>query len=91
MIPAIYDNGTHYVANHRLSSEMLEQICKDEDVLEVTREYTGGIGGWGASHEHREHRHTYEDDHNAFCSVIIFFFLTTKATTRTAYETTKTS
>ena len=91
MIPAIYDNGTYYVANHRLSSEMLEQICKDEDVLEVTREYTGGIGGWGASHEHREHRHTYEDDHNAFCSVIIFFFLTTKATTRTAYETTKTS
>ena len=29
MIPAIYDNGTHYVANHRLTSEMLEQICKD--------------------------------------------------------------
>jgi hypothetical protein len=60
MIPAIYDNGTHYVANHRLTSEMLEQICKDEDVLEVTGEYTGGIGGWGASHEHREHGHTYE-------------------------------
>jgi len=55
MIPAIYDNGTHYVANHRLTSEML-----DEDVLEVTGEYTGGIGGWGASHEHREHRHRYE-------------------------------
>jgi hypothetical protein len=60
MIPAIYDNGTHYVANHRLTSEMLEQICKDEDVLEVTGEYTGGIGGWDASHEHREHRHKYE-------------------------------
>lgn len=37
---------------------MLEEICKDEDVLEVTGEYTGGIGGWGASHEHREHRHS---------------------------------
>lgn len=24
MIPAIYDNGTPYVANHRLTSEMLE-------------------------------------------------------------------
>ena len=36
----------HYVANHRLTSEMLEQICKDDDVLEVTGEYTGGIGGW---------------------------------------------
>ena len=66
MIPAIYDNGTHYVANQRLSSEMLEQICKDEDVLEVTGEYTGGIGGWGASHEHTEHVHSnelYEDDY----------------------------
>ena len=68
MIPAIYDIGTHYVANHRLTSEMLEQICKDEDVLEATGEYTGGIGGWGASHEHRQHshRHTYEDGYNPF-------------------------
>ena len=62
MIPAIYDNGTHYVANHRLTSEMLEEICKDDDVLEVTGEYTGGIGGWGASHEHREHRHRHKDE-----------------------------
>jgi hypothetical protein len=65
MISAIYDKGTHYVTNHRLTSEMLEEICKDEDVLEVTGEYTGGIGGWGASHEHRERRHNkeYEDDY----------------------------
>jgi hypothetical protein len=66
MIPAIYDNGTYYVANHRVSSEMLEQICKDEDVLEVTREYTGGIEACGASHEHTEHMHSnelYEDDY----------------------------
>jgi len=62
MIPAIYDNGTHYVANHRLTSKMLEQICKDEDVLEVTGEYTGGIGGWGASHEHRGHRHKHKHE-----------------------------
>jgi hypothetical protein len=62
MIPAIYDNGTHYVANHRLTSEMLEQICKDEDVLEATGEYTGGIAGWGASHEHRQHSHRHEED-----------------------------
>lgn len=45
MIPAIYDNGTHYVANHRLTSEMLDQICED-DVLEVNGEYDGDIGGW---------------------------------------------
>jgi hypothetical protein len=41
---------------------MLEQICKDDDVLEVTGEYTGGIGGWGASHEHREHRYRYYEE-----------------------------
>ena len=64
MIPAIYDNGTGYLANHRLTSEMLEQICKDDDVLEVTGEYIGGIGGWGASHEHREHRHKQEDEYD---------------------------
>ena len=52
MIPAVYDNGTHYAANHRLTLEMLKEISNDRDVLEVTGEYTGGIGGWGASHEH---------------------------------------
>jgi len=72
MIPAIYDNGTHYVANHRLTLEMLEQICKDEDVIEVTGEYTGGIGGWGASHEHREHKHKHEDDHNMVAESVSF-------------------
>jgi hypothetical protein len=45
MISAIYDKGTHYVTNHRLTSEMLREICEDDDVLEVTGEYTGGIGG----------------------------------------------
>ena len=58
MVPAIYDNDTHYLANHRLTSEMLEQICNNEDGLEVTGEYTGGIRGCGASHGHREHRHS---------------------------------
>jgi hypothetical protein len=31
-------------SNHRLTSEMLEDVCKDEDVLEVTGEYTAGTG-----------------------------------------------
>ena len=50
----------------RLTSEMLEQICKDDDVLEITGEYTGGIGGWSASHEHIEHSHSHkhQDDYN---------------------------
>src|SRR5919205_3242476 len=62
VIPAVYDNGTHYAANHRLTLEMLKEISNDRDVLEVTGEYTGGIGGWGASHEHNNG--TYVQDYN---------------------------
>jgi hypothetical protein len=54
MVPAVYDNGTHYTTNHRLTLEMLKEISNDEDVLEVTGEYTGGLIGRGASHEHRD-------------------------------------
>lgn len=61
MVPAIYGKGTHYVTNLRLTLEMVKEISDDENVLEVTGEYTGGIGGSGASHEHREHRHIVHD------------------------------
>jgi hypothetical protein len=44
-ISAIYDKGTHYAANHKLTLEMLQEISIDEDVLEVTGEYTGSVGG----------------------------------------------
>jgi hypothetical protein len=54
-IPAIYDKGTHYVTNQRLTLEVLKEICDSEDVLEVTGDYTGSITARGASHEHREH------------------------------------
>ena len=57
MVPAIYDHGTHYVTNQRLSLEALEEICESEDVLEVTGDYTGTLTGRGASHEPREHKH----------------------------------
>ena len=53
MIPAVYDNGTHYVTNQRLNLEMLKELSDSESVLEVTGDYTGGITGRGASHEHR--------------------------------------
>ena len=59
MIPAIYDNGTHYATNHRLTLEMLTEISNDEDVLGVTGEYTGSVGGWGASHEYGEFKNRY--------------------------------
>ncbi|WP_415281764.1 carboxypeptidase-like regulatory domain-containing protein [Candidatus Nitrososphaera sp. FF02] len=56
MSPAIYDDGTHYVTNQKLSIEALKEISDSEDVLEVTGEYTGGLGGYGASHEHIHRR-----------------------------------
>jgi hypothetical protein len=35
LVPAIYDNGTHYVTNHKLTLEMLKEISDSADVLEV--------------------------------------------------------
>ena len=52
-LPAVYDKGTHYVNNQRLTLEMLKEISEHEDVLEVTGDYTGSITGIGASHEPR--------------------------------------
>jgi hypothetical protein len=54
MVPAIYDKGTHYVTNQRLSLETLKEIADSQDAIEVTGEYTGGITARGASHEHRD-------------------------------------
>jgi hypothetical protein len=50
-LPAVYDKGTHYVNNQRLTLEMLKEISEHEDVVEVTGDYTGSITGVGASHE----------------------------------------
>lgn len=60
MSPAIYDNGTHYAVSQKLTLEMLKEISDSEDVIEVTGEYTGGLGSYGASHEHRPHEDRYE-------------------------------
>jgi hypothetical protein len=57
MSPAIYDNGTHYVTNQQLTLDILKEISDSEDVIEVTGEYTGGLGSYGASHE-RSHEHS---------------------------------
>ena len=54
MVPAIYDKGTHYVTNQRLTLEKVKEISDSQDVIEVTGEYTGGITGRGASPEHRD-------------------------------------
>jgi hypothetical protein len=54
MAPEIYDNGTHYVTNQKLNLDILKEISDSEDVIEITGEYTGRLGGYGASHEHRD-------------------------------------
>ena len=61
-LPTIYDSGTHYVTNQRLTLEALKEISDSENVIEVTGDYTGSIGGWGASHEQRDHEnmHVYD-------------------------------
>ncbi|MFZ0512222.1 MAG: hypothetical protein WAM14_11500, partial [Candidatus Nitrosopolaris sp.] len=54
MIPAIYDNGTHFVTNHTLTLEILKEICDSDDVLEVAGEYTANITAVGSSHVHSD-------------------------------------
>jgi hypothetical protein len=55
MAPAIYDNGTHIAAHHRLTLEMLRSISEKEGVIEITGEYSGDFGNWAPSHEHHTH------------------------------------
>ncbi len=74
MSPAIYDNGTHYVTNQQLTLDILKEISDSEDVIEVTGEYTGGLGSYGASHE-RSHEHSPYNKRR---------MITTTATTETA-------
>src|SRR5436190_21881866 len=40
-VPAIYDNGTHYVTNMRLTLDILKRLDDFHFVLEVTGDYTG--------------------------------------------------
>lgn len=54
MSPEIYDKGTHYVTNQKLTLEALKEISDSDDVLEITGEYTGRTGAYGSSHEYRE-------------------------------------
>ena len=36
----------HYVANMRLSLELLKELCESQEgVVRITGDYTGGIGG----------------------------------------------
>ena len=45
-LPSTTENGTHYLANMRLSLELLKEMCESEESIErITGDYTGGIGG----------------------------------------------
>ena len=49
-IPAIYDNGTHYVSTQRMTLDMLKKLNDIDYVVEVMGDYTGGARlDWTAS------------------------------------------
>lgn len=50
--PAIFDNGTHYATNQKVTLEVLKEISDSDDVVEITGDYTGSIGAYPVSHEH---------------------------------------
>ncbi len=54
MLPAVYDKGTHYVTNQKLTLEMLKEISNSEDVVQVRGEYTGCYAHIDASGELRQ-------------------------------------
>ena len=54
MVPAIFENGTLFVTNQKLTLEMLKEICDSDDVLEVAGDYTGNITARGSSHVHSD-------------------------------------
>jgi hypothetical protein len=54
MVPAIYENGTLFVTNQKLTLEMLKEISDSEDVLEIAGDYTANITARGPSHEHSD-------------------------------------
>ncbi len=53
MAPAIFDNGTHYVTNQKLTLEMLKEVSDSDDVVEVHGSFCGGYGMKGAYFERR--------------------------------------
>ena len=59
MVPAVYDKGTHYVTNQKLTLEILKEISDREEVLQVSGEYTGCCSAsMDTSHELRNQRNS---------------------------------
>jgi hypothetical protein len=55
-VPAIYDKGTHYVTNMRLTLDILKRLDDFDFVEAVSGDYTGTLTGMGASHDVRRCR-----------------------------------
>jgi hypothetical protein len=54
MVPDVYDSGTHYVINHKLTLEMLREIVQcDQNILEVRGEYIGNVGLKESEHKYK--------------------------------------
>jgi hypothetical protein len=51
MMPAIYDHGTHFVTDQKLTLQILKEISDSDDVIEVTGEYSGSFASNGATYE----------------------------------------
>jgi hypothetical protein len=56
MTPSVYDHGTHYVVNQKLTLNMLKEISDTESVVAVEGDYTENITGLGPSHSWDEVR-----------------------------------
>jgi hypothetical protein len=52
-VPSFHDAGTHIVVNHKVSLDFLKFISENENVIEITGDYSGGSASIGARHEHR--------------------------------------
>jgi hypothetical protein len=61
-VPAVYDNGTHYVTHMRLTPEILKRINDFEYVVEVMGDYTGSNASMGPQHSPGEVKTRYQDD-----------------------------
>jgi hypothetical protein len=54
MVPEVYDDGTHYVVNQKLTLETLREILQcDQNILEVRGEYIGNISLKESEHKYK--------------------------------------
>jgi hypothetical protein len=53
MVPEVYDDGTHYVVNQKLTLDTLRGILQcDHNILEVSGEYIGNVGLQESEHKY---------------------------------------